>query len=159
MIRAAVAEVVDCYPKVFFACHRAHVRDEATGHVLSAEQAAVLDHLDAIQPTHLQELAAHVGVTASSMSLMIDRLERRGYARRSPDARDARRVNLRLTKAGVRIKAKQKVLEPRLVEEMLRLLSPDERASALTGLRVLARAASELVAARHAKRGPMEARA
>jgi len=148
MIRAAVADVLDCYPKVFFACHRTHVRDEAAGQVLSSEQCRVLDHLDAIDPTHLQELARHGGVTASSMSLMIDRLERRGYVRRSRDAGDARCVNLRLTKAGMRIKGQHKILDPDLVEEMLRRLSPADRASALGGLRILADAASELVSAR-----------
>lgn len=144
MIRAAVATVLDCYPKVFFACHRTHVRDTSTKRVLSSHQASVLDHLEAAESTHLHELAVHLGITASSASLMIDRLERGGYVRRSRDTRDARRVNLRLTSAGVRIKAQQKVLDPKLVEAMLRRLSVDQRESALAGLRLLARAASEL---------------
>src|SRR5580700_10319405 len=131
MIRAAVATVLDCYPKIFFACHRTHVRDENTGRALSSHQAGVLDHLDPVEPTHLHELAAHLGVTPSSMSLMIDRLEKGGYVRRSRDTHDARRVNLRLTKAGLRIKEQQKVLDPDLIEAMLRRLPSDERESAL----------------------------
>src|SRR5437764_14511985 len=132
--------VLDCYPKIFFACHRRHVRDDlqATGRrrrrVLSAHQASVLDHLDAVTPTHLHQLAAHLDVTPSTMSLMIDRLERGGYVRRSRDSHDARRINLRLTKSGLRIKQQQKVLDPELVEAMLRRLPPDERAAALAGL-------------------------
>jgi DNA-binding MarR family transcriptional regulator len=156
MIRAAIATVLDCYPKIFFACHRTHVRDDGTGRVLSSHQASMLDHLDAIEPTHLHELAAHLGITPSSMSLMIDRLERGGFVRRSRDTHDARRVNLCLTRAGLRIKEQQKVLDPDLVEAMLRKLSAPDRESALAGLKILERAASELVASRDAGRLPRE---
>jgi len=144
MIRAAVETVLECFPAIFLACHRRHVRDDATKQVLSSHQASVLDHLDAIEPTHLHELAAHLGVTASSMSLMIDRLERAGFVRRSRDKQDARRTNLRLTKAGLRIKRQKKILEPRLVEAMLRRLAADEREAALRGLRLLAQAAGDI---------------
>jgi DNA-binding MarR family transcriptional regulator len=152
MIRAAVATVLECYPKIFFACHRTHVRDEKAKRVLSLRQAGVLDHLDAVESTHLHELAAHLGITASSMSLMIDRLERDGYVHRSRDKKDARRINLRLTAAGVRIKEQEKILDADLVKAMLRRLSPEERESALAGLRSLARAAGELVDSGQASR-------
>src|SRR5437763_13743807 len=33
-----------CYPQIYFACHKPHVRDPQTNQVLSARQAAVLDH-------------------------------------------------------------------------------------------------------------------
>ena len=144
MIRAALATVLECYPQVFFACHRRHMRDEGTGQTLSSHQASVLDHLDADVPMHLHELAAHLGVTPSTMSLTIDRLERGGFVRRSQDGQDARRVNLRLTKAGLRIKQQQKVLEPDLVTAMLERLKGDERDAALRGLELLAKAALEL---------------
>jgi DNA-binding MarR family transcriptional regulator len=158
MLRTAVATVLDCYPKIFFACHRRHVRDERgkgkgdERRVLSAHQASVLDHLDAVTPTHLHQLAGHMDVTPSTMSLMIDRLERGGYVVRSRDAHDARRINLRLTKAGLRIKQQQKVLDPALVGAMLRYLQPAERAAALAGLQSLARAASAVVADRQSRR-------
>jgi DNA-binding MarR family transcriptional regulator len=146
MIRAAVAAVLDCYPRVFFACHGAHVRDPGSKRTLSAQQAAVVDHLDTVETIFLHELARHLGVTPSSMSLMIDRLEKGGYVRRSRDTLDARRVNLRLTKAGARVKAQQKVLDTRLVEAVLRRLLPAERESVVSGLRTLARAANEMTA-------------
>jgi len=144
MIRHAVATVLDCYPKVFLACHKAHVVDEQARRVLSAHQARVLDHLDSVEPTHLDTLAGHLGITPSSMSLMIDRLERGGYVRRSRDTADGRRVCLRLTRSGARIKERQKVLDPALVEAMLRLVPMEERQTAMAGLKILARAASEL---------------
>ena len=156
MIRAAVETVLECYPKIFFACHRNHVRDETSKKVLSSHQASILDHLDVIEPTHLHELAAHLGVTPSTMSLTVDRLERGGFVRRSRDTHDARRVNLRLTSTGQRIKQKQKVLDPNLVEALLRRLPVDEREAALAGLRALARAAAELVAAGRTSRATKE---
>ena len=61
-------------------------------------------------------------------------------------ARDARRVELRLTESGVGIKRQQKVLEPERVAAMLDRLAADDRAAALRGLELLAEAASELVA-------------
>src|SRR5215472_16833279 len=127
MARAGVETILRCYPKIYFACHRRHVRDEASGKVLSAHQASVLDHLDDLEGTSLFTLAMHLGVTASTMSLTVDRLERAGYVLRGRSKEDGRRVDLRLTAAGVRIKRKQKVLEPQLVAAMLRRLSARQR--------------------------------
>src|SRR4051812_519319 len=115
MWRADVEVVLESYPAIYFACHRRHERDEMTEAVLSAHQASALDHLDDIESTSLVELAKHMGVTASTMSLTVDRLERGGYVTRERSSQDKRRVELRLTPSGVRIKRQQKVLEPELV--------------------------------------------
>jgi len=146
MSRAEVETVLRCYPQIYFACHRRHVRDEQTQVVLSTHQSSVLDHLDDVEGTSLFELARHMGVTASTMSLMADRLERGGYLRRERSRQDRRRVDLRLTAAGVRIKKQQKVLEPVLVAAMLRRLDERRRREALRGLELLAEAAGELIA-------------
>lgn len=139
--RNDVETVLRCYPRIYFACHTRHVRDLESGTVLSAHQASVLDHLDDVEPTGMAELAKHMGVTASTMSLTVDRLERGGYVVRTPGATDRRRVELRLTDAGVGIKRQQKVLEPERVAAMLDRLSPEDRAAALRGLELLAEAA------------------
>ena len=140
-MRADVQALLRDYPRIFFACHRRHVRDEATSRVLSSHQASILDHLDDVAATDLTRLAAHMGVTLSTMSLAIDRLAKQGYVTRQRDAADARRVQLRLTSDGVRIKRAQSVLEPHLVAALLDQLSADERDRALHGLALLARAA------------------
>ncbi|HEY1336687.1 MAG TPA: MarR family transcriptional regulator [Bryobacteraceae bacterium] len=147
MSGAPVETVLRCYPQIYFACHRRHVRDEKTQALLSAHQASVLDHLDEVEPTSLLELARHMGVTASTMSLTVDRLERRGYIRRERNKEDGRRVDLRLTPAGVRIQRQQKVLEPELIAAMLARLDERKRRQALRGLELLAEAAREMVAA------------
>jgi DNA-binding MarR family transcriptional regulator len=80
------------------------------------------------------------------MSLMVDRLERGGYVRRERSPYDGRRVDLRLTPAGVRVKQQQKVLEPELVAALLRRLPSEKRTRALESLEMLAEAAADLVA-------------
>jgi DNA-binding MarR family transcriptional regulator len=148
MLGDAVHAVLAHYPKIFFACHVRHVRDARQGRTLSAHQASVLDHLDEVEPTSLTGLARHMGVTASTMSLSVDRLERQGYVRKSRDPGDGRKVNLRLTPAGARIKDMDKVLDPELLRAMLARLDPDELADAVRGLALLAQAAE---ASMHAK--------
>jgi DNA-binding MarR family transcriptional regulator len=81
-----------------------------------------------------------MGVTVATMSLAIDRLERKGYARRERDPQDGRRVLLRATAAGMRLREAKSVLDPVRVEQVLAQLSPGDRAAALKGLHLLARA-------------------
>lgn len=132
------------YPQVYFACHRRHVRDAVSRRRLSLNQAGILDHLDDVEPTHLHTLAAHMGVTASTMSLNVDRLERAGYVRRSRDCDDARRVELRLTDTGAQLKQRQQTLEPERVRTLLLRLPKSQRERALDGLRLLAAAAKKM---------------
>jgi MarR family transcriptional regulator, organic hydroperoxide resistance regulator len=142
-IQEPIELVMTLYPKIFFACHTRHVRDPKTKSVLSSHQASVLDHLDSVEPTSLHTLAAHMGVTPSTMSLTIDRLERGGYVARRRDEVDGRRVNLRLTRSGVDIKAQQTVLDPVRVRHMLEQLAPEERKESIRGLALLAAAATQ----------------
>lgn len=143
---------MDLYPRIYFACHTRHVRDHQSGATLSNHQASILDHLDEVEPTSLLELARHMGVTASTMSLTIDRLERGGYVVRERDSKDGRRVSLRLTSSGVRIKSEKTVLDRQLVAAMLQRLSARDRNHAIAGLHLLASAASELVAGKEFKK-------
>jgi DNA-binding MarR family transcriptional regulator len=152
VVRNDVAAVLELYPKIFFACHTRHRRDPQSKRLLSAHQGSILDHLDHVEPTGLADLARHMGVTASTMSLSVDRLERRGFVRRQRDPRDGRRVGLRLTAAGVRVKEAQSVLEPERVRGMLAQLGEADRAAALRGLALLARAAQRFMASGPPKR-------
>jgi DNA-binding MarR family transcriptional regulator len=135
--------LMDAYPKIFFACHRRHVQDPATREPLSAHQASILDHLDDVEPTSVTQLALHMGVTASTMSLSLDRLEYRGYVMRERDQRDARKVLVKLTRSGLRLKESKSVLDPAVVRSMLKRLSPAKRERALRGLAILAEAARD----------------
>jgi DNA-binding MarR family transcriptional regulator len=157
MRQSEIDAVLRYYPQIYFACHKRHVRDDKARRVLSSHQASVLDHLDDMEATALFDLARHMGVTASTMSLTIDRLERNGYVLRTRSKADRRRVDLLLTAAGARIKKQQKVLEPELVGAVLAHLDERKRREALRGLELLADACHEMVASgelnRFLKRG------
>jgi DNA-binding MarR family transcriptional regulator len=143
MLAKAVRQVLDLYPRIYLACHTRHVRDPETEQVLSAHQAGILSHLDDVEPTKLLDLAHHLGVTASTMSLAVDRLVRQGFVTRQRDPEDRRAVHLRLSEAGVRVKEAQSVLDPQRVRSVLRRLAPPDRKKAIEGLALLARAAQE----------------
>ena len=134
--------MLEAYPRVYFACHTRHVRDPQSGDALSAHQASILDHLDEVDGVSMTDLAGHMGVTVATMSLAIDRLERKGYARRDRDPGDRRRVLLRITEAGVRVREAKSVLDPVRIEQVLSRLSDADRAAALDGLDLLARASA-----------------
>lgn len=147
-----VAHVLRDYPRIYFACHRRHTRDPLTGDLVSLRHVQLLDHLDEIESLTLGELAEHLGVTPSTTSIAIDRLARRGYVSRTPDAVDRRRVHLRLTAAGARVCAAHSVLDPALVDRVIAALPNDDRRRALDGLELLARAAVDASGGRHRDR-------
>jgi len=135
-----VRRVLEAYPRIYFACHTRHVRDPQSGENVSAHQARILDHLDEVDAISVSDLAGHMGVTVATMSLAIDRLERKGYARRDRDPQDGRRVLLRATPAGIRLREAKSVLDPVRVQQVLSHLSPADREAAIEGLQTLARA-------------------
>src|ERR1700747_1393732 len=138
MADQAVRQLLEFYPRIYFACHMRHVRDPKTRRALSAHQASILDHLDARESVTLLNLDRHMGVTASTMSLHIEKLVRRGYVLRERDGRDARRLRLRISAAGTRIREANSVLDPQRVRAMLSRLSSRDRIASLRGLELLA---------------------
>lgn len=147
-----VNRLLQNYPKIYLACHTRHVRDDETGRSLSAHLAGILDHLDRKDALTLSDLARHLDVTESTMSIQISKLERKGYVRRCRDDHDARRVRLRLTAAGMRVKEQNSVLDADLAREMISLLPARDAEAALTGLELLAEAAERLMRNRHLRR-------
>lgn len=155
MAKDAVKQVMELYPRIYFACHTRHVRDPQSHRLLSAHQASILDHLDEHEPLSLLDLARHMGVTPSTMSLNIERLVRRGYVSRDRAAEDGRRLTLRITPAGVRLREAKSVLDPARVRALLARLTPVQRQTGISGLALLARAGSEQMEAqsRRKKKG------
>ena len=135
---------MEAYPRIYFACHLRHRRDPRTGAQISAHQGSILDHLDERDGTMVGALAQHMGVTAGTMSIHVQRLADKGYLARVADPSDGRRVLLRLTAAGARIKAANSVLDPARVGALLDALDDEERARALSGLELLAEGAQRL---------------
>jgi len=140
-----VERLLRAYPRIYFACHQRHVRDPEGEGTLSAHQASILSHLDPVDPSRVSDLAEHLGVTVSTMSLSIKRLARDGYVGRCPDPSDGRVVQLPLTEKGERVRAAQEVLEPDRVRALLGILDEPTRQEALGGIEMLAAAADELL--------------
>ena len=143
MTRDAARQVMELYPRIYFACHTRHVRDPRTQRLLSAHQASILDHLDEREPLTLLDLARHMGVTPSTMSLQVERLVRGGYVSRLRANEDGRRLRLLLTPAGVRVREAKSVLDPDRVRALLGRLTPEEQEAGIRGLVLLARAGRE----------------
>jgi DNA-binding MarR family transcriptional regulator len=140
-VGVAARRILALYPRIYLACHTRHVRDPLSQRLLSRHQASILDHLDELEPTTVNGLSRHMGVTAATMSIALDRLEQQGYVARIRDHSDRRRVHVRLTTAGVRVRAASSVLDPTLVEALVARLSNEEREAAIRGLALLADAA------------------
>jgi DNA-binding MarR family transcriptional regulator len=155
MAKNGVRQVMELYPRIYFACHTRHVRDPETRRLLSAHQASILDHLDEREPLALLDLAKHMGVTPSTMSLNIERLVRKGYVSRERAAEDGRRLKLRITLAGVRLREANSVLDPARVRALLARLTVEQQEAGIRGLSLLARAGSDQMEEqnKHQKKG------
>lgn len=143
-----VETVAGAYSRIHFACRSREVSTEPGGRALSGHQANILSHLDVDDPVMVTELAEHMDVTASTMSLNLKRLENGGFVYRERDSEDRRVMNVRLTEAGQRIRATRTLLSPERVHVMLLRLPPDQRRRAVEGLALLAEAADALIARR-----------
>lgn len=131
--------------RIVEACRRREVADPETGARVSDHQARILLQLDDRDPTMVGELADFLGVTASTMSLNLKRLETAGCVRRSRDPDDRRVMNVRLTRVGRRIRDRASLLDPVRIDAVLGCLRPDEREPALAGLALLADGADRMV--------------
>lgn len=152
MLSADMQRLFRAYPKIYLACHRRHLRDDESGRVLTAHMAGILDHLDPQNTRTISEMARHMSVTESTMSLQVSKLERLGYARRIRDRGDGRRIGVRLTAAGARVREQNSVLDPDLAKEMLSLLKSHDQETALRGLELLGGAAETLMEKRRLRR-------
>ncbi|MCH7532278.1 MAG: MarR family transcriptional regulator [Gemmatimonadetes bacterium] len=140
-----VQTVLSAYRRIRFACRTRYVQDPVDGGVVSAHQASILSQLDSADPTMVGELADHLGVTASTMSLNLTRLEKAGYVTREPDPTDRRVMNVRLTESGERLRSAGTLLDPERVDRMLLEMAPGTRRKALQGLVLLSQAADSVI--------------
>lgn len=137
--------VSDAVERVRHACRPPFVEDPEGEARVSAHQGRVLAFLDEEDPAMVGELAEHLGVTPSTMSLTLRRLEAAGHVRRERDPADGRVMNVRLTASGARARDARRELDPERVERLLALLDPEVRPEALRGLTLLGDAADRLL--------------
>jgi DNA-binding MarR family transcriptional regulator len=141
MRKADVRALQILYPQVYIACHTQHTRSRSTAYRLSSHDSALLVHLDERWPTRPADLARHLGVGAPTLSAALRRLETLGYLVRTRSPKDGRAIELRLSTRGADAMRATSVLEESRVRVLLGMLSTEERATALAGLGLLARAA------------------
>lgn len=139
-----ITRVLTAVPRILEVCRTRGMVDGETGLAVSENQTRILRQLDDRDPTMVGELAEFMGVTPSTMSLNLKRLEEAGLIRRSRDPDDRRVMNVVLTGTGRRIRDRTSLLDPGRVDALLRTLRPRERSQALDGLVLLAEAADRL---------------
>jgi DNA-binding MarR family transcriptional regulator len=123
---------------------RRGVQDQATGRRVSNHQAGILGQLDPAVPITVGELAQRLGVTPATISIQLARLVRLRLVVREADPGDGRRVRIRLSESGARMRNLRSLLDPERVRAALARLEEKERDAAIAGLRALAAAATAL---------------
>ena len=68
---------------------------------LEASELAALEHLQAAGPMTQKRLGERLSMSPGAVTAMIDRLERRGYVERIPNAEDRRSALVRITERGL----------------------------------------------------------
>jgi DNA-binding MarR family transcriptional regulator len=113
---------------------------------MTVAQAATLDTLRAEGPLRLGDLGRRLGVSPSTLTRNLERLEGRGLVARTPDPRDSRASAAALTAAGRRAAARvgrQDAVFARGVLERLEPSRRDATLDALTDLLAAVRSATE----------------
>jgi DNA-binding MarR family transcriptional regulator len=129
-------------PRINAACASRRAHGVGSDHPdLTEHQVRILGLLDDVDPAMVTELAEHMGVTPSTMSLTLKRLRDTGYVTSERDPADRRVMNVRLTEQGLRARDAAAGLDPDRVDALLGRLGPEGRQRALLGLRLLADAA------------------
>jgi len=139
-----VATIASALPRIERACRPRAVRAGDAGRKVTAKQLRILAQLDSADPMMVTELADFLGVTASTMSLNLTRLEEARLVRRSRDPADRRVMNVVLTDEGTRLRDRHASIDPARVALLLDRLHPVERRRTADALARLAEAADAL---------------
>lgn len=145
-----VFAVQQFYPRVYHACHAEHVRKRSTPFRLSARDSAILAHLGQGGFSNARDLAHHLGIGAPTMSSALQHLERQGYLARGARTGRSPERRLALTEAGRAALQATSVLATDRVAALLQQLPARDRARAVAGLGLLAKAAHRLTAMENA---------
>ena len=140
---ALLAQEIDQHLRAVRQSLRQPVEAEFAKGGLTGPQRSVMHVLVHSSGLSLKELSRQVGLAHSTVSGIVDRLEKQGLVERRTDSHD-RRVTKIAASARVRnyVRNTLPVLEIHPLEEALGRAKPAERAAILEGLRILRRLAS-----------------
>jgi len=136
----AVARVQLDFPQVYFACHVRHRQRHSATHGLSDREVMYLGHLRVESGVRPRHLARHLGVSPSTLSAFLARMEGLGYLERRLIAIDRRQVEIFLTDAGRRVLCDSSVLDGERLRSILEGIAAPRRRQAVEGLSILAEA-------------------
>lgn len=111
---------------------------------MTVAQAATLNTLSTEGAMRLGTLSVRLGISPSTLSRNVDRLEERGLVRRSPDPADRRAIQVALSDGGYEAAAQLKSQEDEFMEAVLACMSDDDAMAVVHGLEALLRAVREL---------------
>lgn len=116
---------------------------QALGGAVSLAQFRMLAVLDDLGPTRSGRVARALGLEASTVTRLADRLVNAGHVVRGGDPDHRGVVTLELTESGQHLVAEVAVWRRRELKRILAALPPDDRRQAISGLRLLVDVAGE----------------
>jgi DNA-binding MarR family transcriptional regulator len=116
-------EVAEALPQRVATLSRLFLR--RTSLDISRTEASVMAAVSA-GPRRITELACATGVTQPAITLLVNRMQERGWATREPDPDDRRAVRVALTPAGAETFAQLQAEYRALMHEEMTSLSDDE---------------------------------
>jgi DNA-binding MarR family transcriptional regulator len=101
--------------------------DIVRGKGITLPQMHTLEVLGNQQPMRMKELAQGMGITTGTLTVLVDRLESKGFVCRKPHDSDRRSILVELTESGEAMFAEHDRLHLRLIEELTSEISDSER--------------------------------
>lgn len=110
------------------------IKQLGTGDVTMAEMHLMESIAKNPNGATVTEIAADLGITSPSVTIGLNRLERKGYVVRERSSHDARVVHAHLTDRGTRMNEKHTTYHEQMVRRVAESLSPEERAMLSAGI-------------------------
>ena len=116
------------------------------GQPMSVSTAHAICELATVGPMLQRELAQQLGLTTSSVSRLVDQLDRKGWATREADPKEAdRRVrHIHLTESGLDVATNVLAARAERFDRLLNAIDVSKHAQVLDSLRLLRAAADDL---------------
>ncbi|MDH3999552.1 MAG: MarR family transcriptional regulator [Desulfuromonadales bacterium] len=96
------------------------------GSDLTPNQMHAIEIIGHEESLRMKELAQKLGITTGTLTVMIDRLEKKGMVERKPNENDRRSYRVALTKAGAEHFARHHQFHLKLTEEIAAALTAEE---------------------------------